>query len=161
MAWGHALFYISFKFQAEDSSALLFTRKRSGEDFHGGIMLASHSNEAKIARTLTQLGCAAQNFCKIADIGLTRFLQGLNAVPGKHFPDEQASHLLEVLGELFELQLGVDAITGTHVPINFVRVDDVLTALAIRRVAKIMAEENDHRLDSQALSATKSLMEQK
>lgn len=124
-------------------------------------MLASHSNESKIARTLTQLGCAAQNFCKIAGIGLTRFLQGLNAVPGKHFPDEQAAHLLEVLGELFELQLGVDAITGTHVPINFVRVDDVITALTIRRVAKIVAETNDHTLDEQALRATAALMERK
>src|ERR1700689_4957090 len=124
-------------------------------------MLASHSNEAKIARTLTQLGCAAQNFCKIAGVGLTRFLQALNAVPGRHFSDEQAAHLLEVLGELYELQLDVDVITGTHVPINFIRVDDVLTALAIRRVAKIMAEENDHTLDSRALSATTALMERK
>jgi len=122
-------------------------------------MLASHSNEAKIAHTLAQLGCAAQNFCKIAGVGLTRFLQALNALPGKHFSDEQAAHLLEVLGELYELQLDVDVITGTHVPINFIRVDDVLTALAIRRVAKIAAEENDHTLDSQALSATKKLME--
>jgi hypothetical protein len=73
----------------------------------------------------------------------------------------KAAHLLEVLGEMYELQLDVDAITKTHVPINFARVERVLTALAIRRVAKIMAEENDHTLDSQALSATKSLTEQK
>ena len=124
-------------------------------------MLASHSNEAKIARTLTHLGCAAQNFCKIAGVGLTRFLQALNAVPGKHFSDEQAAHLLEVLGELYELQLTVDAIASSHVPMNFTRVDDVLTVLAIRRVAKIMSEENDHALDSQALSATEALIDQK
>jgi hypothetical protein len=124
-------------------------------------MLATHSNEAKIARTLTQLGCAAQNFCKIAGVGLTRFLQALNAVPGRHFSDEQAAHLLEVLGELYELQLDVDRLARAHIPIHFTRVDDVLTALTIRRVAKIMAEESDHTLDSQALSATKSLTEQK
>jgi hypothetical protein len=124
-------------------------------------MLASHSNEAKIARTLTQLGCAAQNFCKIAGVGLTRFLQALNAVPGRHFSDEQASNLLEVLGELYELQLDVDAIAKSHISINFTRVDDVITALTIRRVARIAAEDNDHTLDSQALSATKNLMEQK
>ena len=124
-------------------------------------MLATHSNEAKIARTLAQLGCAAQNFCKIASVGLTRFLQALNAVPGRHFSDQQASHLLEVLGEMYELQLDVDAITKSHVPINFSRVDDVLTALTIRRVAKVAAEENDHTLDSQALRATTVLMERR
>jgi|SRR5580693_4171551 hypothetical protein len=124
-------------------------------------MLAIHSNEGKIDRTLKQLGCAAQNFCKIAGVGLTRFLQALNAVPGKHLSDEQAACLLEVLGEIYELQLDVDAITKTHVPINFARVDDVLTALTIRRVAKIAAEENDRTLDSQALRATTALMERK
>ena len=124
-------------------------------------MLAIHSNEAKIARTLTQLGCAAQNFCKIAGIGLTRCLQALNAVPGKHFSDEQAAHLLEVLGEIYDLQLDVDRMANSHVPINFTRVDDVLTALTIRRVAKIAAETNDHALDEHALRATKILMEAK
>jgi hypothetical protein len=124
-------------------------------------MLATHSNEAKIERTLKQLGCAAQNFCKIAGVGLTRFLQALNAVPGKHFSDQQAAHLLEVLGEMYELQLDVDAITKSHVAINFARVDDVLTALTIRRVARIAAEEHDHTLDSQALRATAALTEQK
>ena len=124
-------------------------------------MLAFHSDEAKIDRTLKQLGCAAQNFCKFAGVGLTRFLQALNAVPGKHFSDQQAAHLLEVLGEMYELQLDVDAITKTHVPINFARVDDVLTALTIRRVARIAAEENDHALDSQALRATTKLTERK
>jgi hypothetical protein len=124
-------------------------------------MLASHSNEAKIARTLTQLGCASQNFCRIAGVGLTRFLQGINGNPGKHFRDDDAAHLLDVLGELYELQLDVNAIASSHVPINFTRVDAVVTALTIRRVAKIMAEENDHTLDSQALSVTKNLMEKK
>jgi hypothetical protein len=124
-------------------------------------MLASHSNEAKIARTLNQLGCAAQNFCRIAGIGLTRFLQALNAVPGKHFSDEQAARLLEVLGEIYDLQLDVDRMANSHLPINFTRVDDVLTALTIRRVAKIAAATNDHALDEQALRATKNLMETK
>jgi hypothetical protein len=124
-------------------------------------MLATHSNEGKIAHTLTQLDCAAQNFCRIAGVGLTRFLQGINAEPGKHFSDAYAAHLLDVLAELYELQLSVDAIASSHVPINFTRVDDVLTVLAIRRVAKIMAEENDHTLDSRALSATTALMERK
>ena len=71
-------------------------------------MLTTHSNEGKIERTLTQLGCAAQNFCKIAGVGLTRFLQGVNGEPGKHFRDEDAAHLLAVLGELYELQVDVD-----------------------------------------------------
>jgi len=124
-------------------------------------MLPTHSSEAKIARTLTQLGCAAQNFCRIAGVGLTRFLQGINAEPGKHFSDDYAAHLLDVLAELYELQLSVDAIASSHVPINFTRVDDVLTVLAIRRVAKIMSEESDHALDSHALRATKNLMEKK
>jgi hypothetical protein len=124
-------------------------------------MLATHSNEAKIARTLTQLGCAAQNFCKFAGVGLTRFLQAVNGEPGKHFRDEDAADLLAVLGELYELQVDVDAITGTHLPINFTRLDAVMTALTIRRVAKIAGEENDHALDGLALRATTALMERK
>jgi hypothetical protein len=124
-------------------------------------MLATHSNEAKIERTLKQLGCAAQNFCKFAGVGLTRFLQAVNGEPGKHFRDEDAAHLLAVLGELYELQVDVDAITGTHIPINFTRLDAVMTALTIRRVARIAAEENDHSLDSQAHRATAELMERK
>jgi hypothetical protein len=97
----------------------------------------------------------------ISGVGLTRFLQGLNAVPGKHFADQQAAHLLEVLGELYELQLDLDAIAKSHIPINFSRVDDVMTALTIRRVARIAAEDNDHTVDSQALQATTALMERK
>jgi hypothetical protein len=124
-------------------------------------MLATHSNEAKIARTLAQLGCAAQNFCKIAGVGLTRFLQALNAVPGRHFSDQQATHLLEVLGEVYELQLDVDRMANAHLPINFTRVEDVLTALTMRRVARIAAEDNDHTLDSRALRATRALVENK
>jgi hypothetical protein len=124
-------------------------------------MLATHSNEAKIARTLTQLGCAAQNFCKIAGVGLTRFLQAVNGEPGKDFRDEDAAHLLAVLGEMFELQLDVDGIANAHIPINFTRVDAVMTALTIRRVAKIAAEEHDHTLDSKALRATTALVERK
>jgi hypothetical protein len=124
-------------------------------------MLATHSNEAKIARTLTQLGCAAQNFCRIAGVGLTRFLQALNALPGKHFSDDQAAHVLEVLGEIYDLQIDVDRMADSHVPINFTRVDDVITALTIRRVAKIAAESNDHVLDVHALRATTALVERK
>ena len=124
-------------------------------------MLAIHSNEGKIARTLAQLGCAAQNFCKIAGVGLTRFLQAINGEPGKHFRDEDAVYLLEVLGELYELQVDVDSITGTHLPINFTRLDAVMTALTIRRVAKVAAEENDHSIDSKALRATTALIERK
>jgi hypothetical protein len=129
--------------------------------FPGGFMLASHSNEAKIARTLTQLGCASQNFCRIAGVGLTRFLQALNGVPGRHFSDEHAIHLLEVLGEVYELQLDVDRMANAHIPINFTRVDAVMTALTIRRVAKIAAETNDHTLDAHALRATTALVERK
>jgi hypothetical protein len=88
-------------------------------------------------------------------------LQALNAVPGKHFSDEQAARLLEVLGEIYDLQLDVDRMANSHLPINFTRVDDVLTALTIRRVAKIAAATNDHALDEQALRATKNLMETK
>jgi hypothetical protein len=62
---------------------------------------------------------------------------------------------------LYELQVDVDAITGTHIPINFTRLDAVVTALTIRRVAKIAAEEHDHTLDSQALRATTALTEHK
>jgi hypothetical protein len=130
---------------------------RADEYFHGGPLLATYSNEARIAHTLKQLGCAAQNFCRIAGVGLTRFLQGLNGEPGKHFGDDSAAHLLDVLGELYELQLDVDGLAKTHVPIDFARVDAVMTALAIRRVAKIEAEGGRHSLDALAELATNAV----
>jgi hypothetical protein len=124
--------------------------------------LATHSNEAKIQRGLEHLGCAARNFVLIAKtVGLTRFMEGLNGVPGRHFCDQDAQRMLESLGELYELQIDVDAVNGSHIPIDFSKVDAVGTALTIRRVAKIAAEENDHALDAQALRATTALTERK
>jgi len=66
--------------------ALSFGSNLSSEGFHGEFMLATHSNEAKIERTLTQLGCAAQNFCKIAGRRLDAFLARNKRRAGKTFP---------------------------------------------------------------------------
>jgi hypothetical protein len=124
--------------------------------------LPSQSNEGKIQRGLQHLGCAARNFVLITNtVGLTRFMEGLNGVQGRHFSDALAARMLEVLGEMYELQVDLDAVNGAHIPIDFSKVDAVTTALTIRRVAKIAAEKNDHTLDSQALRATRSLTEQK
>lgn len=124
--------------------------------------LPTHSNEGKILRGLEHLGCAARNFVLITKtVGLTRFMEGLNGVPGRHFSDAAAQRMLEVLGEMYELQIDLDAVNGTHIPIDFSKVDAVTTALTIRRVAKIAAEENDHTLDAHALRATTALMERK
>jgi hypothetical protein len=108
--------------------------------------LATHSNEGKIQRGLEHLGCAARNFVMIANtVGLTRFMEGLNGVPGRHFSDAAAERMLQILGEMYELQIDLDAVNGTHIPINFGKVDAITTALTIRRVAKIMAEETTTR----------------
>jgi hypothetical protein len=124
--------------------------------------LATHSNEGKIQRGLEHLGCAARNFVLIANtLGLTRFMEGMNGVPGRHFSDDDAQRMLEILGEMYELQIDLDAVNGTHIPIDFTKVDAVTTALAIRRFAKIASEENDHSMDSQALRATTALMGRK
>jgi hypothetical protein len=124
--------------------------------------LPSHSNEGKIQRGLEHLGCASRNFVLITNtVGLTRFMEGLNGVPGRHFSDTAAERMLEVLGEMYELQIDLDAVNGTHIPIDFSKVDAVTTALTIRRVAKIAAETNDHALDEHALRATSALMERK
>jgi hypothetical protein len=132
------------------------------QEHHMANALPTHSNEGKILRGLEHLGCAARNFVLIAKtVGLTRFMEGMNGVPARHFSDDDAQRMLEVLGEMYELQIDVDAVNGTHIPINFSKVDAVTTALTIRRVAKIAAEENDHALDEQALRATKKLMEKK
>jgi hypothetical protein len=125
-------------------------------------VLSTHSNERKIQLGLEHLGCAARNFVLIANtVGLTRFMEGMNGVPGRHFSDAAAERMLEVLGEMYELQIDLDAVNGSHIPIDFSKVDAVTTALTIRRVARITAEEHDHRLDSQALRATTALMERK
>jgi hypothetical protein len=117
-SWVQALFRRRAGYSLRGYPALFFVQTSRVKIFKWRIMLTTYSNEAKIQRTLKQLGCAAQNFCKFAGVGLTRFLQAINAEPGKHFRDEHAAHLLEVLGELYELQVDVDAITGTHIPIN-------------------------------------------
>jgi hypothetical protein len=120
--------------------------------------LPSHSNEGKIQRGLQHLGCAARNFVLIANtLGLTRFMEGLNGVPGRHFSDAVAERMLEVLGEMYELQIDLDAVNGTHIPIDFSRVDAVTTALTIRRVAKIEAEGGSHSLDALAERATNAV----
>jgi hypothetical protein len=132
------------------------------QEHHMATALATHSNEGKIQRGLEHLGCAARNFVLIAKtVGLTRFMEGMNGVPGRHFCDEHAQRMLEVLGEMYELQIDLDAVNGAHIPIDFSKVDAVTTALAIRRIARIAAEENDHGLDEQALRATTALMERK
>jgi hypothetical protein len=132
------------------------------EEHHMSTALATHSNEGKLLRGLEHLGCAARNFVLITNtVGLTRFMEGLNGVPGRHFSDAAAQRMLEVLGEIYELQIDLDAVNGTHIPIDFSQVDAVTTALTIRRVAKIAAEEHDHTLDSQALRATTVLLERK
>ena len=124
--------------------------------------LATHSNEGKIQRGLEHLGCAARNFVMIAGtLGLTRFMEGLNGVPGRHFSDATAGRMLEVLGEMYQLQIDLDAVNGAHIPIDFSKVDAVVTALTVRRVARIAAEDNDHALDAHALRATTALMERK
>jgi hypothetical protein len=124
--------------------------------------LSTHSNERKIQRGLEHLGCAARNFVLITKtIGLTRFMEGMNGVPGRHFSDAAAERMLEVLGEMYELQVDLDAVNGTHIPIDFSKVDAVTNALTIRRVAKIAAEQNDHTLDEYSLRATKSLEERR
>jgi hypothetical protein len=111
---------------------------------------------------LEHLGCAARNFVLISNtVGLTRFMEGLNGVPGRHFSDAIAERMLEILSDMYELQIDLDAVNGAHIPIDFSRVDVITTALAIRRVAKIAAEENDHTLDEQALRATRILTEKK
>jgi hypothetical protein len=132
------------------------------QEHHMATALATHSNEGKIQRGLEHLGCAARNFVLIANtVGLTRLMEGLNGVPGRHFSDANAQRMLEVLGEMYELQIDLDAVNGAHIPIDFTKVDAVTTALTIRRIARIAAEENDHGLDAQALRATTALMERK
>ena len=124
--------------------------------------LATHSNERKIQRGLEHIGCAARNFVLIANtVGLTRFMEGLNGVPGRHFSNAAAERMLEVLGEMYELQIDLNAVNGSRIPIDFSKVDAVINALTIRRVAKIAAEQNDHTLDEYSLRATRSLTEQK
>src|SRR5258708_36238004 len=132
------------------------------KEHHMATALATHSNEGKILRGLEHLGCAARNFVLIANtVGLTRFMEGMNGMPGRHFSDAAAQRMLEVLGEMYELQIDLDAVNGAHIPVDFSKVDAITTALTIRRFARIAAEENDHSMDSQALRATKALMERK
>jgi hypothetical protein len=146
----------SFSCRKFNEKTLLF------QEHHMATALATHSNEGKIQRGLEHLGCAARNFVLITKtVGLTRFMEALNGVPGRHFSDAAAQRMLEILGEMYELQIDVDAVNGSHVPIDFSKVDAVTTALTIRRVARIAAEEHDHTLDSQALQATTALLERK
>jgi hypothetical protein len=76
------------------------------QEHHMATALPTHSNEKKLLRGLEHLGCAARNFVMIANtVGLTRFMEGLNAVPGRHFSDEHAQRMLEVLGACLRIHL--------------------------------------------------------
>jgi hypothetical protein len=71
--------------------------------------LAAFSNEAKIQRGLDLLGCAAVNFCSLVGIcGKTRFMEGMNGVPGRHFNDQDAQTFLSYMERLYDLQNAID-----------------------------------------------------
>ena len=83
--------------------------------------LATHSNEGKIQRGLEHLGCAARNFVLIANtVGLTRFMEGMNGVPGRHFSDAVAERIPTGTRHCTAAQQPADrfALPGIEVPLG-------------------------------------------
>jgi predicted TIM-barrel fold metal-dependent hydrolase len=112
-------------------------------------MLAGLSPEAKIKNELRELYCAESNFAKISGVvGKTRLAEGLAGQ--KDFDRHDAERMLEVLQEMRELQTAVG-----DAPIDWSRVDKVLTALVMRRIAQF---ENDERMNDIAKSAAQSMV---
>jgi hypothetical protein len=123
-------------------------------------MITALSPEGKIIKGLDELNCSWSSFAKISGImGRTRLNEALSDIPGKALSHQDAVHLLEILEELRELQTAVDKSHGVHVPIDFSlsRADEIQSALVIRRLARVAAEQNDNSFDGLAAQATKHI----
>ena len=129
------------------------------------MSIATLSNEARIQRTLDQLGLAPSAFCKLCGIPRTRFEAGLKGEPGRSFSDVEAQRYFSHLEKLFELQVAADQLTKDknglvkHLPIDWTRTAEILEALVIREAQQICVEDGDHQLDRAAevaLKATRS-----
>ena len=122
-------------------------------------MYGSLSHEGRIAKALAQLGCPVTNFCKLAGIPKTKFIDAMNGVPGCALSDETAQKALSFIERLWELQSAIDALTKSHIPLDWSRTNEIAEALVIREAQQICLEDNDHQLDraaEYALKATRS-----
>src|SRR5215471_16063113 len=109
------------------------------------MAVASFSNEASIRKQLQDIGCSESAFAIFNGIvGRTRFFEAMRGEPGKHFSQQDAERLLEIISEMHGLQKEVD------VPINWGCTDQIGIALIGRRIARIAAEMNDTSFDATA-----------
>ena len=100
------------------------------------MSVATLSPEAIIRKRLEQLHCAENSFLPLVDgvVGRTRFFEAMTGKPSKHFDENDAKRLLEIIDEMEALQNEVG------VPINWKFADKIAVALTMRRIVKIEKE---------------------
>lgn len=114
------------------------------------MAVATLSVEANIRERLRKLGCAESSFAVFNGLcGRTRFFEAMRGEPGKHFSQQDAERLLQVIREMEELEANSDA------AIDWNQTDRVLRALTVQRIERVAAELNIHdmRLDQGAVKA--------
>jgi hypothetical protein len=120
-------------------------------------MGATFSAENRILMGLKLFDCAADSFVEIAKQLNVRISRGgfSEMVNGKKtFDNSTAEQLLQVLERMGDLQ---DAVG--EVPIDWSRVERVVVAMVVRRIAQIATELRDSRFDESAEAATKSVVQ--
>ncbi len=120
------------------------------------MSLASLSPENRIVSGLRILDCAAGSFVQIAkQLGASISAGGLSeSLNGKRALDNSiAERLLETLERMHDLQQAIDA------PVNWMKTEQVVLALTIRRVARVAGESEDHSFGAVADTATKSVVQ--
>lgn len=102
------------------------------------MSVATLSPEATIRKRLDRLHCAENSFLPLVDgvVGRTRYFQAMSGQPGKHFSEQDAKRLLEIIDEMEALQNEVG------VPVNWKFADKIAVALTMRRIVKIESELN-------------------
>jgi hypothetical protein len=120
------------------------------------MALATLSPENRIASGLRLFECSARNFVEIArQLNIRTNTSALSeALNRKQLLDNSiAEQLLEILSRMADLRDAVD------VPVDWSKTERIVTALTIRRIAQIAADEKDHSLDAAADTATKSVVQ--
>jgi len=97
-------------------------------------MLATFSNESKIARELEELDCSGNAFAEICGIvGRTRMAQGLKGE--KDFDQGDAERMFRTLAEMRELR------SMSALPLDWTDCEGIRRALEERRGAKRILED--------------------
>jgi predicted transcriptional regulator len=138
---------------------VIFCFKNIKRYFSTGVEMAERtartalSPENRVVVQLNALGCSQKSFAAIANLPYSTFAAVMAGT--RDFTTSEADHAQQVIGELFDLQSEISRVRGVIVPLDWTKTDQIGTAITIRRLAQIAADEfADHRFDRDAQRAT-------